>query len=260
MATIEEAYPDMGDLVVATVKNITPYGAYVVLDEYGEREGLMHISEVSTTWVKNIRDHVREGQKLVLKVLRINRQRGEVDLSLRRVTGREKAEKMLQWKRDKKAEAILRSTAEKLSADENTLNNVRDTIVQQYDSVYDALEKSIDQGEEVFTKLELPSEWSKALAENAKLKVKVKRTTLTGTIELTSPKPDGIVGIRTALLNAEKVKTEGTDIRIYSIGAPRYRLEVVASDYSDAETILKEAVDEAISNIKDAGGEGRRID
>lgn len=260
MATIEEAYPDMGDLVVATVKNITPYGAYVVLDEYGEREGLMHISEVSTTWVKNIRDHVREGQKLVLKVLRINRQRGEVDLSLRRVTGREKAEKMLQWKRDKKAEAILRSTAEKLSADENTLNNVRDTLVQQYDSVYDALEKSIDQGEEVFTKLELPSEWSKALAENAKLKVKVKRTTLTGTIELTSPKPDGIVGIRTALLNAEKVKTEGTDIRIYSIGAPRYRLEVVASDYSDAETILKEAVDEAISNIKDAGGEGRRID
>lgn len=260
MATIEEAYPDMGDLVVATVKNITPYGAYVVLDEYGEREGLMHISEVSTTWVKNIRDHVREGQKLVLKVLRINRQRGEVDLSLRRVTGREKAEKMLQWKRDKKAEAILRSTAEKLSANENTLNNVRDTIVQQYDSVYDALEKSIDQGEEVFTKLELPSEWSKALAENAKLKVKVKRTTLTGTIELTSPKPDGIVGIRTALLNAEKVKTKGTDIRIYSIGAPRYRLEVVASDYSDAETILKEAVDEAISNIKDAGGEGRRID
>ncbi len=260
MNTLEEEYPDTGDVVVATVKNITPYGAYVVLDEYGEREGLVHISEVSTTWVKNIRDHVREGQKLALKVLRINRQRGEVDLSLRRVTGREKAEKMLQWKRDRKAEAILRSTAEKLSADENTLNNIRDTIVQQYDSIYGALEKSIDQGEEVFTKLGLSSDWSKVLTENAKLKIKVKRTTLTGTIELTSPKPDGIVGIRTALLNAEKVKPEGTDIRIHSIGAPKYRLEVVASDYSDAETILKEAIDEAISYIKDAGGEGRRID
>lgn len=260
MATPEEAYPDTGDLVVATVKNITPYGAYVVLDEYEEREGLIHISEVSTTWVKNIRDHVREGQKLVLKVLRINRQRGEVDLSLRRVTGREKAEKMLQWKRDKKAEAILRSGAEKLSADENTLNNIRDTIVQQYDSVYDALEQSISQGEETFTKLGLSPDWSKVLTENAKLKIKIKRTTLTGIIELTSIKPDGIVGIRAALLNAEKVKPEGIDIRIYSIGAPKYRLEVVASDYSDAETILKEAVDEAISHIKDAGGEGRRID
>lgn len=260
MATPEEAYPDTGDLVVVTVKNITPYGAYVVLDEYSEREGLVHISEVSTTWVKNIRDHVREGQKLVLKVLRINRQRGEVDLSLRRVTGREKAEKMLQWKRDRKAEAILRNTAERLSADENTLNNIRDTIIQQYDSIHDALEKSIGQGEEVFTKVGLSPDWSRILTENAKLKIKIKRTMLTGTIELTSPKPDGIVGIRTALLNAEKVKLEGTDIRIYSIGAPKYRLEVVASDYSDAETILKEATDEAISNIKDAGGEGRRID
>ena len=259
MTSIEEAYPDTGDLVVATVKNITPYGAYVVLDEYG-REGLVHISEVSTTWVKNIRDHVREGQKLVLKVLRVNRQRGEVDLSLRRVTGREKAEKMLQWKRDKKAEAILKSTAEKLSADENALNNVRDTMMQQYDSVYDALEKSIDQGEEIFVKLGLPPEWSKALTESAKLKIKVKRTMLTGTIELSSHRPDGIVGIRTALLNAEKVKPEGTDIRIYTIGAPKYRFEVVASDYSDAETVLKEAIEEAISYIKDAGGEGRRID
>jgi len=260
MADLEEAYPDTGDLVVATVKKITPYGAYVALDEYEEREGLIHISEVSTTWVKNIRDHVREGQKLVLKVLRVNRQRGEVDLSLRRVTGREKAEKMLQWKRDKKAEAILKSTAEKFSADENTLNNVRDTIMQQYDSIYDALEKSIDQGEELFAKLGLPPEWSKALAENAKVKIKVKRTMLTGTIELTSQRPDGIVGIKTALLNAEKVKPEGTDIRIYTIGAPKYRLEVVASDYSDAETVLREAIEEAISYIKGTGGEGRQID
>jgi len=260
MATVEEAYPDVGDLVVATVKNIIGYGAYVALDEYGARDGLIHISEVSTTWVRNIRDHVREGQKLVLKVLRVNRQRGEVDLSLRRVTGREKAEKMLQWKKSKKAEAILKSTAEKLSADEKTLISARDTILQQYDSVYEALEKSLDQGEEVFTKLGLTPEWSKALTENAKSKIKVKRTMLTGTIELTSPKPDGIIGIRTALLNAEKVKPEGIDLKIYTIGAPKYRLEVAASDYSDAETVLKEAVDEAISHIRDMGGEGRRID
>lgn len=260
MATVDETYPESGDLVVATVKRIADYGAYVILDEYEGREGLVHISEVSTTWVRNIRNHLREGEKLVLKVLRISRQRGEVDLSLRRVTGREKAEKMLQWKKSKKAETILKSTAEKLSADENTLISVRDAILQQYDSVYEALEKSIDHGEEIFTKLGLAPEWAKALAENAKAKIKVRTATLTGTIELTSHKPDGIAGIRTALLKAEKVGPEEVDVKIYTIGAPKYRLEVVASDYSDAETVLKEAVDEAISSIKQAGGEGRRID
>jgi len=85
--------PEVGDLVVATVTRIVDYGAYVKLDEYQGIEGLVHIQEISSTWVRNIRNHAREGQKLVLKVLRVNLQRNQVDLSLRRVTGREKTEK-----------------------------------------------------------------------------------------------------------------------------------------------------------------------
>jgi translation initiation factor 2 subunit 1 len=258
MATVEGTFPDIGELVVATVKKIVSYGAYVTLDEYG-REGLIPISEISTTWVRNIKDHAREGQKLVLKVLRVNAQRGEVDLSLRRVTGREKAEKMLEWKKSKKAEAILKSVMEKLSADESTLTKTRDIILQQYDSVYEALEGSIDQGEEVFTKAGITTDWAQALTENARLKIKVKRTTLTGTVELTSPKPDGINSIRAALLSAEKIRPKGTEIKIYTIGAPKYRLEVTASDHSDAETVLKEAIDEAIASVKETGGEGRQL-
>jgi translation initiation factor 2 alpha subunit (eIF-2alpha) len=53
--------PEPGELVVSTVKKIAPYGAYVALDEFNDTEGLLHISEISSRWVKNIRDHVREG-------------------------------------------------------------------------------------------------------------------------------------------------------------------------------------------------------
>jgi len=56
-------WPEAGELVVATVERIADYGAYVMLDEYG-REGLLHISEISSTWVKNIRDFIRRrGEK-----------------------------------------------------------------------------------------------------------------------------------------------------------------------------------------------------
>ena len=89
------SYPDVGDLAIATVKRVVDYGAYVRLDEYEGIEGLVHISEISTTWVKNIREHVREGQKLVLKVLRVDRERAQVDLSLRRVTGRKRQTRCL---------------------------------------------------------------------------------------------------------------------------------------------------------------------
>src|SRR6266851_2168001 len=87
--------PEVGDLVVATVTRVEDYGAYVKLDEFSGIEGLVHISEISTTWVRNIREHARQGQKLVLKVLRVSSQRNQIDLSLRRVTGRKNSKKML---------------------------------------------------------------------------------------------------------------------------------------------------------------------
>src|SRR5437879_8774462 len=118
-------FPEVGDLVIATVTRVEDYGAYVKLDEYKAVEGLVHISEISTTWVRNIRDHARQGQKLVLKVLRVNPQRNKIDLSLRRVTGREKSEKMPEWKKERKAEANLKSAADKPKQTEEDAEAIR---------------------------------------------------------------------------------------------------------------------------------------
>src|SRR5215467_14814284 len=76
--TSQTVYPEVGDLVVASVTRVEDYGAYVKLDEFSGIEGLVHISEISTTWVRNIREHARQGQKLVLKVLRVNPQRNQI--------------------------------------------------------------------------------------------------------------------------------------------------------------------------------------
>ena len=107
-------WPEPGDLVIATIETVTDYGAYANLDEYNKR-GLLHVSEISSSWIRNIRDYVREGQKTVLKVLRVDPEKGHIDLSLRRVTKRAKIEKIRSWKQDRKAEALLREIAEKLA-------------------------------------------------------------------------------------------------------------------------------------------------
>ncbi|MFH0848313.1 MAG: translation initiation factor IF-2 subunit alpha [archaeon] len=260
MTETTERYPEVNELVVATVARVIGYGAYVRLDEYEGREGLIHISEVATTWVRNINNYLREGQKLVLRVLRVNRQRNEVDLSLRRVSGRERAETMLEWKRDKRGEGILKNTAERLAADEASVTALREKILQKYESVYDALEKSTKDGEEIFLNLDISSQWATGLTENAKSKIKIKRATMNATLQLTISKSKGIEAIKTALLNAKQIATKDSKIRIYTIGAPKYRIEVDAPDYSDAETILEEAVSEALTTLKDAGGEGQKLD
>ncbi|HVO36618.1 MAG TPA: S1 RNA-binding domain-containing protein, partial [Candidatus Acidoferrum sp.] len=71
MAANKPEWPEPGDLVIATIQSVTDYGAYAKLDEY-DKQGLLHISEISSSWVRNIRDFVRENQKIVLKVLRVD--------------------------------------------------------------------------------------------------------------------------------------------------------------------------------------------
>ena len=79
-------------------------------------------------------------------------------------------------------------------------------------------------------------------------------------MELTCSKPDGIEHIKKSLLNAKKAKKpRGSMIKVYAVGAPKYRIEVTAKDYSEAEKVLKEAVDQAVSTIDQAGGQGRRV-
>ena len=82
---IFEGLPARNELVVATVREVMGHGAYVSLDEYGKTRAYVHISELSRTWVKNIRVHVREGQRIVAKVLRIDPSKRQIDLSIKRV-------------------------------------------------------------------------------------------------------------------------------------------------------------------------------
>src|SRR3989304_9293531 len=102
MSSKRPEWPEAGDLIIATIQSVTDYGAYAKLDEY-DKEGLLHVSEISSSWIRNIRDFVREGQKIVLKVLRVDLEKGHIDLSLRRATKREKIEKMKSYKKERKA-------------------------------------------------------------------------------------------------------------------------------------------------------------
>jgi len=253
-------YPEVGDLVVATVTRVVDYGAYVKLDEYSGVEGLIHISEVASTYVKNIRVHVREGQKLVLKVLRVSSQRAQVDLSLRRVTGREKSEKMLEWKKVKKADSIIKGAAEKLKATNEDTEKIKDMICEKFDNPFDAFEDTVDEGEETFTSLGINEEWAKALNEVSRGKIRLERAKVIGTVELTCSKTAGVEAIRQALRIAKKAKkTRGTTVKVYTIGSPRYRLEVRSKEITDAQTTLNQAITDVLSSIKSLGGEGRRV-
>lgn len=257
MAFGKREWPDVGDLVISTVRRITDYGAYVMLDEY-KKEGLLHMSEVSSTWVRNIRDFVREGQKAVLKVLRVDQEKRHVDLSLRRVTKRERREKILSWKKERRAESLLRTAAEKLNIPATEVYEKAGILIEkEFGEIYEGLEKTVRDGAEVLVGLGVPKDIAATIEETAKEKIRLLMVKVKGTLELRCPKPDGAVLIRNALLNAQKVgKPHGAKVRIYVVAPPRYRIEVLAEDYKEAEKFLNKAAETAVKNITKAGGQG----
>ncbi len=246
--------------MVATVTRVTDYGAYVKLDEYQGLEGLVHIQEISSTWVRNIRNHAREGQKLVLKVLRVSTQRNQVDLSLRRVTGREKSEKMLEWKKERKAESILRSAADKLQKPPADTELVKKTIFDKFGSLYSPLEDALDEGPESLVEAGVSPDWAQALAEVSKSKIRLEKSKVRATLSVQCHKLGGLHKIKQALATGKKVrKPRGTEVKIYTVGAPKYRVEVEAKNFEVAEKTLNSVVEEVLSSIKTLGGEGRKL-
>jgi len=133
-------------------------------------------------------------------------------------------------------------------------------VYEKFENPYEAFQEAVESGEEVFTKQDIAPDWASALTEVARSKVKLEKASLTATVELTCRATEGIEAIRAALSNAIKVKKpRGATIRVYAVGAPRYRIEATTREYSEAEAVLKAAVEEATNTVKSSGGEGRRV-
>ncbi len=245
-------FPENGELVVCTVKSVKNFGAFVTLDEYEDREGFVHVRDVATGWVKYIRDFIREGQKIVCKVLGVDSQKGHIDLSLKSVNEHQKREKIQQWKNEKKAEKLMEIISERMSIDlDNAYEMFGDELLETYETLYGAFEHVVASPEEF--KEEFSGEWLDTFIEVAKENVTPPFVQIEGTLEMTSPAPDGVERIKTALLEG-LAAAEGANLEITCVGSPRYRVVVTASEYKEAEDVMKRVTNEAIKSLTSNGG------
>jgi translation initiation factor 2 subunit 1 len=240
-------WPETGEMVVATVSRIESYGAYVTLDEYDNKEALLHISEISSRWVRNIRNHVRENQKVVLQVLRVDPSKGQVDLSLRRVNKDDRRKKIEQWKKTRKAETLLKQAAVDLKLTPDDLfNEINPNLSNAGLNLYDALEQAAKKGAKVFTDAGLKEKTAEALAKIAKDKIVVKGVTIQGVFEVVAMGSRGIEEIKEFFQGIKELGEESdSTVNLYTLGSPKYRIEVTAEDYKRAELSLDKIVKQA---------------
>ncbi|MGG5252802.1 S1 domain-containing post-transcriptional regulator GSP13 [Neobacillus sp. SM06] len=72
---------EVGSIVTGKVTGVQPYGAFVALDE--QTQGLVHISEITHGYVKDINEYLKVGDEVKVKVLSIDESAGKVGLSIR---------------------------------------------------------------------------------------------------------------------------------------------------------------------------------
>jgi translation initiation factor 2 subunit 1 len=248
-------YPDTGDLVVGEVDEIEDFGVFVDLEEYENKRGLVHVSEVASGWIKNLRDHVNTGQIVVCKVHDVTESSEQIDLSIKDVNDHQRSDKIQEWKAEQKAEKWMELAFDEDLTDEK-YSEIANAFLSEFGTLYDGFEQAAIHGPEAFDSTQLTDEDIAAIVDTARENVSVPYVNVTGYVDLRATGPSGVNDIRAALQAAEgngEVPDE-VNLEVTYVGAPEYRVRVQAPNYKTAESELEHSVNRASDAIETVGG------
>ena len=252
----KEGYPEEDELVICTITKVQFHSVFAKIDEY-DKSGMIHISEVSPGRIRNIRDFVKEGKKVICKVLRISTEKGHIDLSLRRVTETQKRSKVNEIKQQQKAEKIIEFIAKDLKQDTSKLfHSINEDVLKKHDSLYEFFQNVVVDSS-VLNDINVDTKTLKKLEEAIKSRIKEASVKIEGKLKLLSYAYNGIDIVKEALKAAEE-KGQGK-VTIKYLGAGSYNVRVNAKDYKEAEKLIKEVTEEAIGYVEKNEGNGEFI-
>jgi len=114
MRYYEARYPEVDELVMVQVRQIAEMGAYVKLLEYDNIEGMILLSELSRRRIRSIQKLIRVGRNEVVVVLRVDKEKGYIDLSKRRVSPEDITKCEERYMKARTVASIMRHVASRL--------------------------------------------------------------------------------------------------------------------------------------------------
>jgi len=248
----KQGFPQEGEIIICTVKKILKNTVFLRLDEYENKEGIIHISEISPGRIRTIRDYVKENKRVVCKVLRRNLKYGNIELSLRRVTTGQKIKKLQEIKLEKRSEQIIKTIKE---PEKEIKTKIVEPIIKEYGSLFQCFQEVSEKDSSVLTSLGIDKKIALELEKIIKQRFKPQEAVISKKMTIKCPTERGIEAIKDSLKKAtEFVKKKNYKAKISYISTPNYNLKITAENYKEAEEEANEIINMISEEIKKEKG------
>ncbi|MEE9323057.1 MAG: hypothetical protein V3U72_00785 [Candidatus Aenigmarchaeota archaeon] len=237
--------PRRGEFVVCKIVKINPHSAIAQIIEY-ETTGLIHVSEVASRWVRDIREFIKEKQYVVCRVM--ESYPDHISLSLKRVHREDTARKLNEFKREKRSEKLLEMAGKSIGKNlEQTKNEIGNILIEEFGSITKVFEFSLKSPDLLKSK-GVPDKWVDAITEIARKNYAEKTFDVKGRLKLITREPNGIELIKKALIKAKK---EG--LKVQYVSAPKYILEGNGKNYRETESKVRTIGEEIVKDFERHG-------
>ena len=224
---------EQGDVVLCTVERIEKTIVFVRIENNGD--GSIVTSEIAPGRIRNLRDYVLPKKKIVCKVLRIS-PTGNIELSLRRVTNKERKEVLDKYQQERSYISVLRTILKEKA--EKAIEEI-----QKQGSVYDFFEE-FKENPLKFEKIIETKEAEKIL--EIVLNQKQKRIIIKKEFSLTTIEPQGVSLIKNILKNIKNAE-------VRYIAAGKYSIKTEYTNPKEAEQRLRKIIENIEKQAKKSG-------
>lgn len=236
----EKDYPDTHELVMVTVNRVTEIGVYATLLEYNNKEGFILLSNLSRKRIRSVNKHVRIGRQEVLQVLRVDQDKGYIDLSKKLIQKEDVVICQERFKKSKQVHSIMQRVAHISHIPlEEVYQKIGWPLYRQYTHAFDALKLIVNDSSIIsLDNVQLKEEFLKTL----KQRMIVNPVRVQADIEVTCYSFLGINAIKQALHAGVDCGTPNEPIIIQLVTTPHYMIFSTVNIKENGIDLLNNAI------------------
>jgi len=267
----EERFPEVNDVVMVQVRSIAEMGAYVSLLEYGNIEGMILLSELSRRRIRSVQKLIKVGRQEPVMVLRVDREKGYIDLSKRRVSPEDLQKCEEKFAKSKLVHTIMRHVAETTGTDlEELYTQIGWPLYKLYGHAHDAFRQMItdEESDAIFQRVKdecnngqdipiLTPDVKEGLLKNIRRRLTPQPIKIRADVEMTCFNYNGIEHIKTAMRAAQGCSTDENEIKMRLVAPPLYVLTTMTLNKNKGIALLNEAVEVCQKSIESNKGQMR---